>query len=281
MRREILAALLPWVVAAPLATAEPEPVHPASGTIDALPPDTYLTGEEIYQRVVANRFRSYIQDVVLLSSDRGGAEQETRLTVTWENFREKANSSRSVLSKTKVLYTYPFEVRFSSYLIINHLERPSDQFVYLAARRRVRRVNLRGENLFGTDFSFEDVVPRELEDATYRRLPDRVVQGEAAFVIEAIPKPSTDSEYSRFVLYVEKEHYVPLETHYWDEAGVKVKHLFAERESIREFDGVWMPMRATMRHLLHDSATELQVARVVPNPDLSRRVFDVRALESH
>ncbi len=246
---------------------------------DALPPDAHLTGAEIYERVVQNRFRSYIQEVALFSSDRGGSVQETRLTVTWENFRKKERDD--ALSKTVVRYTHPFDVRFSGFLIINNLDRPNDQFLYLASMRRIRRVNLRGENLFGTDFSFEDVVPRELEDATYRRLPDRVVQEVPVFTLEATPRFSQDSEYSRFVLHVEKEHYVPVENHYWDEAGVEVKRLYAQLDSIQEFEGVWMPTRATIRHLLHESMTRLRVDKVVPNPDLPGRTFDIRALETH
>jgi hypothetical protein len=145
----------------------------------------------------------------------------------------------------------------------------------------VRRVNLRGENLFGTDFSFEDIVPREVAKATYRRLPDTQVQGVTVFVVEATPTLEAESEYSKFVVYVEKEHYVPLEIHYWDTAGVEVKRLWAEHGSLREFDGVWMPMRATMRHLLHESQTRLSVERVVPNPPLDKGEFDVRRLEGH
>lgn len=246
---------------------------------DALPPGADLTGEEIYERVVENRFQSYIQNVALFSSDRGGSEQETRLTVTWENFRKKDH--KDTLSKTVVRYTHPFDVRFAGYLIINNLDRPNDQFLYLPSMRRIRRINLRGENLFGTDFSFEDVVPRELEDSTYRRLPDRVVQGTPVFTIEATPRFSEDSEYSRFVLHVEKEHFVPIENHYWDEAGVEVKILQAEIDSITEFAGVWMPTRATIRHLLQDTMTRMRIDEVIPNPDLPGRTFDIRSLETH
>ena len=249
---------------------------------DALPSDdAHLTGKDIYSRVAENRFRSYIQDISLFSSDRGGSEQETRLTITWENFREKENSDPGVLSKTMVRYTHPFEVRFTGYLMFNNLDRANDQFVYLASRRRVRRINLRGENLFGTDFSFEDVVPRELEDSTYRRLPDAIAQEVPVFVVEATPRFSEDSEYSRFIMHIEKGRYVPLENHYWDTAGVPVKRLIANRESIRQFGGVWMPTRIGMRHLLHESETRLVVDRVVPDPELSRRTFDIRALEAH
>ena len=109
----------------------------------------------------------------------GGSEQETRIQLIFENWKEREGAN-GTLSKTKIIYEHPFEVRFTTYLIIDNRDRPNDQFIYLNSRRRVRRVNLRGENLFGTDFSFEDVVPKELEDSTYTRKPDATVQGGVA-----------------------------------------------------------------------------------------------------
>jgi hypothetical protein len=77
--------------------------------------------------------------------------------MTWKNFRENDEPVRGVLSKTLVKYTHPFDLRFSGYLIVNNHQRHNDQFVYLNSSRRIRRVNLRGEAVFGTDFTFEDV----------------------------------------------------------------------------------------------------------------------------
>jgi hypothetical protein len=265
---------------APGVAAQQDGVFP-----DALPsagpaPDPSLTGEEIYERVAANRFRSSIQDVAFFSSDAGGAEQETRITLTFENWKERPGAN-GTLSKTKIVYNHPFEVRNTTYLIIDNRDRPNDQFIYLNSRRRVRRVNLRGENLFGTDFSFEDVVPKELEDSTYRRLPDAQIQGVPVYVVEATPKPDAESDYSKIVIHVETVNHVPIEVHYWDTSGVEVKRLWAERESIQQFGKVWMPLRATMRHLLRETQTRLRIDRVVPDPELGKGTFDVRRLETH
>jgi hypothetical protein len=268
-----------------LALARAAAGEQAGGFPDALPgqgppPDPALTGEQIYERVVANRFRSSIQDVAFFSSDSGGAEQETRIQLIFENWKEREGAN-GTLSKTKIIYEHPFEVRYTTYLIIDNRDRPNDQFIYLNSRRRVRRVNLRGENLFGTDFSFEDVVPKELEDSTYVRLPDATVQGVPVYVVEATPKPSAESDYSRILIHVETAHHVPIEVHYWDTAGVEVKRLWAERGSIQQFGKVFMPMRATMRHLLRETQTRLRVDKVVPDPDLPKSTFDVRRLETH
>jgi hypothetical protein len=282
------AALLLPLAPAPPAPAEADPPAAVSSAPpvllpDALPEDAALGGREIYERVLRNRFDAYVQVSALVSGDRGGAEQESRLRMMWRSFRDQSDAPvRGVLSKTLVRYTDPFDLRSSGYLIVSNHERPSDQFVYLASARRIRRVNLRGEAIFGTDFTFEDVVPREVEDSSYRRLPDERVEEVPCYVVEVTPLPHVDSEYSRFQVYVEKAHYVPLRTRYWDERGLEVKELRADPARIREFDGVWVPMAATMRNLQLETFTSLRVEELVPNPEhLSSADFDLRRLEGH
>jgi hypothetical protein len=290
LRRAALAALvLPLLVggrvlADPAASPsrlviEASPTSERPPLEDALPEGSGLTGKNIYERVLQNRFDAYVQTSVLTSGDRGGSEQESRLRMTWKNFRENDEPVRGVLSKTLVKYTHPFDLRFSGYLIVNNHQRHNDQFVYLNSSRRIRRVNLRGEAVFGTDFTFEDVVPREVEDSTYRRLSDETVDGVPCFVVEVTPLEHADSDYSRFVVYVEQEHYVPLRTRYWDDRELEVKELTAKHDGIREFDGVFVPMRTTMRNLQLDTYTSLQIEDLDHEPGLRATDFDLRRLE--
>lgn len=278
------AAAGPAVPSAAAADAAAAPItgKPSPDSIDAEASDAELDGEEIYRRVQRNRLRTYVQQARLVSGDRGPNDQEMRIRVTWKSYRdEQEQPTRDFYSKTLIYYEQPFDVRFTTYLVIDNVDRVNDQFVYLPSRRRVRRVNLRGESLLGTDFSFEDVVPREAEGASHRRLPDEVHEGIPCFVVEAIPKPDAGSDYSRFVLYVEKEHYVPLRTRYWDGAGVEIKELRADPKSIQRFENAWIPLRAKMRHLVQESWTELEIEKIDANPELSDGVFELRRLEGH
>jgi hypothetical protein len=247
---------------------------------DALAPDAGRSGRDIYQCVLDNRFDSYVQQSKLLSGDRGGSTQESRLRMTWSSFRDSNEEpSNGVLSKTLVKYVDPFDLRYSGYLIINNHARLSDQFIYLATTRRIRRVNLRREAVFGTDFTFEDLVPREIEDGDYQRLPDTVVKGTTTYVVEIIPKEHADSDYSRFVIHVDKESCVPLLTRYWDDRSLLVKELTAT--DIKQLEGVHWPGSLTMRNLQIETFTTLTVEELEPNPELTQTQFDLRRLESH
>ena len=244
--------------------------------------DAKLTGRDIYDRVLRNRFEAFSQDTQLISGDRGGRQQESRLQLIWQSFRdENGNPTRGVVSKTLVKYLYPYDVRFAGYLVISNHERINDQFVYYPSRRKVVRVNLRSEAVFGTDFSYEDVIPREIEESDYERVADEMLGNIPVYVVEVKPKPFSASEYSRVRVYVEKARFVPLRTRYWDDAGVEVKELRAAPSEIRNFDGVWLPMKVTMRNLQLDSFTTLVISNFVPNPQLAQSTFDLSRLESH
>ncbi len=248
----------------------------------AVADDAKLTGRDIYDRVLRNRFDAFSQETQLISGDRGGRQQESRMELTWQSFRdENGQPTRGVVSKTLVRYVYPYDVRFSGYLVISNHERVNDQFVYYPSRRKIVRVNLRSEAVFGTDFCYEDVIPREIEESDYERVADETLDGIPVYVVEVAPKPFTDSEYSRVRVYVEKERFVPLRTRYWDDAGVEVKELRAVPSEIRHFEGVWVPMKVTMRNLQLDSFTTLVVSNFVPNPVLPQATFDLSRLESH
>jgi hypothetical protein len=255
---------------------------PGVGAEPAAPPDPALTGKQIYARVLENRLESFTQESILESGDRAGRIQRTELLMHFKDFRDAEDlPSRGVLSKTLVKYTHPFDLRHSGYLVIQNHERPSDQFVYFPTRRRTVRVSLRGKAVFGTDFSFEDVIPRELEEATYRRLEDGKVDGTPTYVVEALPTQLMDSEYSRFVFYVDPTSFVPLWTRYWDLADVEIKELRIDARDLKRFGEVYVPMKLTMRHLLLESHTTLRVTRFVPDPPMPESLFEMRRLEAH
>lgn len=277
-RIRLLTLLLPFSLLAspPAAAADEVPAWPE----DALPADALLSGEEIYRRVLQNRLDSYEQDARLVSADRGGSQQQTRMTVKYQSYKDaEKHKIEGVHSKTRLEYVEPFDLRHTTYLVIDKEGATNDQFVYLPTYRRIRRVNLRGEAVFGSDFSFEDVLPRELEDASYSRLPDDNVDGVPCFVIEAVPNPKANSEYSRFQFVVEKARYVPLQIRYWNEAGVFFKELHAEHASIERHATAWVPMRSTMRNVLQESWSRLFVDELVANPEFPVSVFSLRGLE--
>jgi len=253
-----------------------------------LPVDDYLgpdglTGDALYEKILDNRFDAFEQTLTLRSGAPGGRFSAVKLRLRYKSFRDEHDG---ILSKTIAKYFEPGDVRHLGYLIINKATGPDDQFVYRPSARKVRRVNVRGEAIAGTDFSFEDVVPPEFEDGTHHRLADATVDGRPVYVVAVVPRPETESEYAKLVLYVEQEHFVPIRTLYWDNKRVLVKQLDAEPESIERHAArrhgqardVHIAMRSRMKHLKLETFTELSIESLEADPKLRDRHFSEREL---
>ena len=89
-------------------------------------------------------------------------------------------------------------------------------------------------------------------------------------------------------MYLDREHYVPLRTVYWDNKRTRIKELTAAPDSIAVFedeeDGavkrIWIATQSRMVHLKQDSFTKLEIVSLEANPGLRDRDFSERELTS-
>ena len=223
------------------------PARPnARSAEDAVPPSDGLTGRDIYQRVLDNKLDTSYIEHRMVSTDPGGSEQTLSF---WSRFKDLRSPEKApdgaVISKTVMKFTSPYDKRDTAYLFIEKKGGADDGYHYSRARTRVSRISPAKESIFGSDFSLDDLaVVRHIDDATYERLPDEVVQGKPVWVVDVHHKPESKPAYARSMLYVDKDRNVPLRTRHWDEAGVEVKELDIPSEKIRQFAGVWIPMES-------------------------------------
>lgn len=282
-----LAALGIAIATSPANATEPAVETPTAAEVEQhLPTGQTLDGRELYDRLMKNRRRLHTvyQEGRIISTDPGGREQQTNFWLQSKDYRD-ANDDPTEGVYAKILFklTGPREMRHTGYLYIHNDQDQDAQFMYSPNRGRVTRVILRGQNLAGTDFSFDDFLVSldDIEDATYTRLPDATVQGVPCYVVEAHVKPSARTHYSRSMAHLEKEHYVPLKTRYWDEVGVAVKELTSRHDSIKVYNGAWVPTHSTMTDLLEDTESVLHIDVLDPNPDIDDRDFAVSSLMQH
>lgn len=263
-------------VAPPIAADDTRPPS-AEEFEEALPSGGSLTGREIYDRFLENRFKKSRQQLRVVSRDPGGSEQTTRFSLSVEDLRD-APDDFGTRGQVLIEVLEPFDVRHTQYLMIDRDPGPDDEFVYQPSERRVRRVDLKKTPMFGTDYTFDDFAYYEIEDAEYRRLADSVVDETAVYVIEAFIEQTRDVQYHRTISYLEKEHYVPLQVRYWDDYGLEVKHFSAKAASIREFGDIWVATESTMRDLFQRTSSTLHVDDVDSDPVFHAQHFTVTRL---
>ena len=114
-------------------------------------------------------------------------------------------------SKAVLRFTMPAEVKGVALLVVNHPDRASDQWMWTPAIERDRRIALqdRSTRFFGTDFSFEDLEERDVNQYEYVLLGDDIVDGAACWKIQSTPREAKSSQYTRSLVWVRKDNYVP------------------------------------------------------------------------
>lgn len=216
----------------------------------------------------------------LTLSDRHGRARDRVLTLL-----SKRGSGREG-DKVLTRFTRPEDIRGTSFLVWEHPAAEDERFLYLPSLGRVRRIagSEAQESFVGTDFSYEDIGGRELDDYTYAllgspadntmwRAPDGTTQ--RAYRLESKRK-SASAKYPRVVSVVTTDFVV---------VGADVFNRRDEREKVYavtrldKIQGIWTVLEAEMSNLLDRTRTRLRVERIEYNAGLSDAQFTRRELE--
>lgn len=180
-------------------------------------------------------------------------------------------------SKSIIRFTAPAEVRGVALLIVNRPDRASDQWMWTPALERDRRIALqdRSTRFFGTDFSFEDLEEREAAQYEHELLGEEAINGAAAWKIQAIPKPSRSSQYTKSIVWIRKDNYVTVRIESYVKDRV-VRRL--ELSDLRQVNGIWTAHDTVMNDLTRGTRTRLRLDKIEYNLPLKEDDFTLQAL---
>lgn len=180
-------------------------------------------------------------------------------------------------SKSIIRFTAPSEVKGVALLIVNRPDRASDQWMWTPALERDRRIALqdRSTRFFGTDFSFEDLEEREAAQYEHELLGEESLDGVATWKIEAVPKPSRSSQYSKSIVWIRKDNYVTvrIDSYVKDRA---VRRL--ELSDLRPVGGIWTAHDTVMSDLIRGTRTRLRLDKIEYKLPLKDDDFTLQAL---
>src|SRR5580692_11912498 len=116
-------------------------------------------------------------------------------------------------SKAILRFTAPAEVKGVALLIVNHTDRSSDQWMWTPAIGRDRRIAQqdRSTRFFGTDFSFEDLEERDVDQYDFSLQGEEPIGGAPCWRIESKPKQGKSSQYTSSRVWIRKDNYVPVQ----------------------------------------------------------------------
>jgi outer membrane lipoprotein-sorting protein len=180
-------------------------------------------------------------------------------------------------SRMVLRFTAPAEVKGVALLVVNHPDRASDQWMWTPAYERDRRIALqdRSTRFFGTDFSFEDLEERDVDQYDYALLGDDTIDGTAAWKIQSVPKQGKSSQYTKTVVWIRKDTYAiaRIESYIKDDVVRRLNY-----SNIQNVQGIWTARQLEMTDLRRGSRTRLTLDNLQYNVPMKEEDFTLQSI---
>ncbi len=165
-------------------------------------------------------FEDFTADMRMLLKNKHGQESIREIRIRTLEMKEDGDRSLTIFDK-------PRDVKGTAFLNFTHKQGDDDQWLYLPALKRVKRISSRNKSgsFMGSEFAYEDISSQEVEKYTYKWIRDEVYDGQQCFVVEFSPVDKKNSGYTRQVTWIDKNEYRTLKVDYFDRKNSHLKTL--------------------------------------------------------
>jgi outer membrane lipoprotein-sorting protein len=209
--------------------------------------------------------------------NKRGQKRERRVSWTMKNDAQRNQ-------KGLIRFVAPADVRGTALLSIEHADREDDQWLYLPALRKSRRISAanKSDSFVGSDFAFEDLGAEEIDQHDYRLLREDNVDGAPVYVVEAVPNNDTrrkESGYSRREIFVLKDNAAIARIDFYDRQKELLKVL--RSRDIRQVPSTktWRAQTIEMANQKTGHKTVIVYGQFVINKGIGDDTFSIRELE--
>lgn len=181
--------------------------------------------------------------------------------------------------KTLMVFLSPKDQKGTALLTYQHKDRDDDQWLYLPALKRVKKIasSKKSGPFMGSEFSFEDIGGQQVDDYDYKYLRDETYEGQDCFVVESYPKDK-NSGYTKVVTWVDKQHYRTLKADFYDRKKSHLKTLVAKDFNLY-VEKFWRPHEMEMVNHQTGRSTVLKQSNIKFNVGLGENDFTQNSLK--
>ncbi|HIQ36985.1 MAG TPA: outer membrane lipoprotein-sorting protein [Desulfocapsa sulfexigens] len=168
-------------------------------------------------------FGDYTANMTMILKNRQG--KESRRTIRSKTLEVPGDGDKSLS-----IFDTPRDVKGTAFLTFSHKKGDDEQWLYLPALKRVKRINSRNKSgsFMGSEFAYEDIASQEVEKYTYKHLREEEYQGTLCFVGESFPVDKKNSGYTKRISWVDTAEYRLLKVEFYDRKKSLLKTLTIE-----------------------------------------------------
>ncbi len=218
--------------------------------------------------------------LTIILRDKNGNEKKKVFLRLWKDYHGENN----ILEKMLLFTEYPADAKGSAFMrwaYDSDAGKNADQWIYLPALRKIRRVSIRdpGDAFMGSDLTYSDISLRKLDEDTHNfiRIDER--DGVEYYVVESIPKEDKPL-YSKRVSWFKKaddpDACVKSRIDYYDLKGNLLKKQFIEWQQV---DKAWVWQKVDVFNVQNGHTSIFTVKDVDINVGLKDSIFKDRTLK--
>ncbi len=167
--------------------------------------------------------------------DQGWHDSAASMKMVLRN-RQGEESSRLIRIKTLevsgdgdkslTIFDSPRDIKGTAFLSFSHAIVPDDQWLYLPALKRVKRIASANKSgpFMGSQFAYEDLASFEVAKFKYKFLRNEKLDNHDTFVVENYPQYKY-SGYTRQIVWIDTQRHIPLKIEFYDRKNDLLKTL--------------------------------------------------------
>lgn len=221
--------------------------------------------------------------------DRGFKNLKSNMLMVLKNRHGKESTRRMNMKvlevdgdgdKSLTIFNNPKDVKGTAFLNFTHKTGDDDQWLYLPALKRVKRISSRNKSgsFMGSEFAYEDISSQEVEKYTYNWIRDEEYNGQDCFVVEYYPVDTKNTGYTRQVGWIDKQEYRTQKVEYFDRKNSHLKTLTLKGYK-KYLDRFWRPDELNMVNHQNGKSTRLEFSDYKFQTGLKDRDFNKNSLK--
>ena len=225
-------------------------------------------------------FGDFTADARMILRNRKGEESVRHLRIRTLEVQGDGDKSLSIFDR-------PRDIKKTAMLTFSHGLKPDDQWLFLPALKRVKRIHSRNKSgpFVGSEFAYEDLSSQEVEKYTYKYLREETCEEWLCHVLERTPAYEY-SGYSRQIVWLDKEEYRVTKVEYYDRKNDLLKTLTisgyqdyrVENLDSGENKSFWRPQKMYMQNHQTGKSTALLRTNYRFRTGLTSRDFNPNTL---
>ena len=217
-------------------------------------------------------FDNYTSDIKMVLKNKAGKESVREM-------RSKTLEVEGDGDKGLTIFDKPNDVKGTALLSFTHREGTDDQWLYLPALKRVKRISSNNKSgpFMGSEFAYEDITSQEVEKYSYKFIRDDKLNNADMFVFERYPI-DPKSGYTRQIVWMDKAEYKERKIEYFDRKNARLKTLLLT-EYHQYKNQYWRPHDMHMENHQTGKSTRLLQSNFKFDAGLSNRDFNKTSLQ--